>query len=194
MISNLFKTGLSSLEAISIIPSLQSNHNQKSTPQISKELQVEQIVEDTLLLLTQILSQKLDQNIGAEELKELATEVLASKRMETSLLQTKQKYNDLINKSGMLYQQARKISHSVGEFVSNINLFLESEELLVPLNDIQKAIGELNSERVERQFNYLIKIFTNNFQEVIDKNVQIVEKNMEQEIKVVNNLNKNIES
>ena len=66
--------------------------------------------------------------------------------------------------------------------------------MLVPLNDIQKAIGELNSERVERQFNYLIKIFTNNFQEVIDKNVQIVEKNMEQEIKVVNNLNKNIES
>ena len=37
-------------------------------------------------------------------MKELATEVLASKRLETSLLETKEKYNDLINKSGMLYQ------------------------------------------------------------------------------------------
>ena len=53
-------------------------------------------------------------------------------------------------------------------------MFLESEELLIPLKDIQKGIAELNSERVDKQCNYLIKIFTNNFQEVIDKNVGIV--------------------
>jgi len=50
----------------------------------------------------------------------------------------------------------------------------------------------LNSEKVEKQFNYLIKIFTNNFQEVIDKNVKLMEKSKNEEIKAIRNLNKNL--
>ena len=73
-------------------------------------------------------------------------------------------------------------------------MFLESEELLIPLKDIQKGIAELNSERVDKQCNYLIKIFTNNFQEVIDKNVGIVQRNMMEEIKVLKGINKSLES
>jgi len=52
----------------------------------------------------------------------------------------------------------------------------------------------LNSEKVEKQFNYLIKIFTNNFQEVIDKNVKLMEKSKNEEIKAIRNLNKNLEN
>jgi hypothetical protein len=53
--------------------------------------------------------------------------------MEANLLETKEKYNELVSKSSNLFQSARKISNSIGEFVTSINLFLESEELLVPL-------------------------------------------------------------
>lgn len=52
----------------------------------------------------------------------------------------------------------------------------------------------MNSEKVEKQFNYLIKIFTNNFQEVIDKNVKLMEKSKNEEIKAIRNLNKNLEN
>lgn len=41
--------------------------------------------------------------------------------------------------------------------------------------------------------NYLVKIFANNFQEIIDKNVRMTEKNMNEEIKLLKNLNKNLE-
>lgn len=51
-------------------------------------------------------------------------------------------------------------------------MFLESDEILVPLNEIQKGVSELLPEKVEKQMSYLIKIFANNFQEVIDKNVK----------------------
>ena len=64
----------------------------------------------------------------------------------------------------------------------------------MPLNDIQKGVCELNGERVEKQFGYLIKIFTNNFQEVIDKNVGMVEKNVGEEVRVLKGLNKNLEN
>jgi hypothetical protein len=59
--------------------------------------------------------------------------LLRSKSMEANLLETKEKYNELVSKSSNLFQSARKISNSIGEFVTSINLFLESEELLVPL-------------------------------------------------------------
>lgn len=99
-----------------------------------------------------------------------------------------------MNKSTALYQQARKISASVGEFITSINMFLESDELLVPLNEIQKGINDLVPEKVEKQMNYLVKIFANNFQEIIDKNVRMTEKTMNDEIKLMKNLNKNLES
>lgn len=73
-------------------------------------------------------------------------------------------------------------------------MFLESDEILVPLNEIQKGVSELLPEKVEKQMSYLIKIFANNFQEVIDKNVKTAEKNMTEEIKLLKNLNKNLES
>ena len=47
---------------------------------------------------------------------------------------------------------------------------------------------------MEKQFGYLIKIFTNNFQEVIDKNVAMVEKNVGEEVRVLKGLNKNLEN
>ncbi len=65
---------------------------------------------------------------------------------------------------------------------------------MIPLKQIQKGISELQPEKVEKQMNYLIKIFTNNFQQVIDKNVKITEYNMNEEIKLLKNLNKNLES
>jgi hypothetical protein len=40
--------------------------------------------------------------------------------------------------------------------------------------------------------NYLIKIFSNNFQELIDKNVRIAESNAGEEVKLFRNLNKNL--
>lgn len=73
-------------------------------------------------------------------------------------------------------------------------MFLESDEILVPLNEIQKGVSELLPEKVEKQMSYLIKIFANNFQEVIDKHVKTAEKNMTEEIKLLKNLNKNLES
>lgn len=73
-------------------------------------------------------------------------------------------------------------------------MFLESDELLVPLNQIQKGINELIPDKVERQINYLVKIFANNFQEIIDKNVRAAERSMGEEIKLMKNLNKNLES
>ena len=73
-------------------------------------------------------------------------------------------------------------------------MFLESDELLVPLNEIQKGINDLVPEKVEKQMNYLVKIFANNFQEIIDKNVRMTEKTMNDEIKLMKNLNKNLES
>lgn len=73
-------------------------------------------------------------------------------------------------------------------------MFLESDEILVPLNEIQKGVSELLPEKVEKQMSYLIKIFANNFQEVIDKNVKTAEKNMTEEIKLLKNLNKNLEN
>ncbi len=73
-------------------------------------------------------------------------------------------------------------------------MFLESDEILVPLNEIQKGVSELLPEKVEKQMSYLIKIFANNFQEVIDKHVKTAEKNMTEEIKLLKNLNKNLEN
>ena len=55
-------------------------------------------------------------------------------------------------------------------------------------------MGDLNADKVEKHFNYLIKIFTNNFQEVIDNNVRMVEKNLNEEIKSLKGLNKNLEN
>lgn len=49
---------------------------------------------------------------------------------------------------------------------------------MVPINEIQKGVNDLNSDKVEKHFNYLIKIFTHNFQEVIDRNVKVTEKNL----------------
>ena len=95
-----------------------------------------------------------------------------SKSLELSLLETKEKYNELVHKSTDLYAQARRISNSIGEFVTSINMFLETDELLVPLSEIQKAINDLLPEKVEKHVNYLVKIFANNFQEIIDKNVR----------------------
>jgi DUF438 domain-containing protein len=71
-------------------------------------------------------------------------------------------------------------------------MFLESDELLVPLNEIQKGINELIPDKVEKQINYLVKIFANNFQEIIDKNVRAAERSMGEEIKLLKNLNKNL--
>jgi hypothetical protein len=71
-------------------------------------------------------------------------------------------------------------------------MFLESDELLVPLNEIQKGINELIPDKVEKQINYLVKIFANNFQEIIDKNVRAAERSMVEEIKLMKNLNKNL--
>jgi DUF438 domain-containing protein len=71
-------------------------------------------------------------------------------------------------------------------------MFLESDELLVPLNEIQKGINELIPDKVEKQINYLVKIFANNFQEIIDKNVRAAERSMGEEIKLMKNLNKNL--
>lgn len=39
-----------------------------------------------------------------------------------------------------------------------------------------------------------MKIFANNFQEIIDKNVRIAEKNLNEEIRLIKNLNKNLET
>ncbi len=71
-------------------------------------------------------------------------------------------------------------------------MFLESDELLVPLNEIQKGINELIPDKVEKQINYLVKIFANNFQDIIDKNVRAAERSMGEEIKLMKNLNKNL--
>ena len=38
-------------------------------------------------------------------------------------------------------QQARRISTAIGDFVSVVNKLLESEEMMVPLRDIQKGIN-----------------------------------------------------
>jgi endo-1,4-beta-D-glucanase Y len=100
----------------------------------------------------------------------------------------------LAGRSSGLFQQARKISASVGEFITSINLFLESEELLVPLREIQKGINELTAERVEKQINYLIRIFENNFEEVIDRRIKKAEATLHEEIKLLKNLNKNLEA
>jgi endo-1,4-beta-D-glucanase Y len=100
----------------------------------------------------------------------------------------------LAGRSSGLFQQARKISASVGEFITSINLFLESEELLVPLREIQKGINELTAERVEKQINYLIRIFENNFEEVIDRRIKKAEATLHDEIKLLKNLNKNLEA
>ena len=47
---------------------------------------------------------------------------------------------------------------------------------------------------MDKQFNYLIKIFTNNFQEVIDKNIAITEKSVQEEVKLIKGLNKQLEN
>ena len=58
MISNFLKTGLSSLEAINLIP---TKHNEgiKSTSHGEETVHLDKIVEDTLSALFVILSQRL---------------------------------------------------------------------------------------------------------------------------------------
>ena len=197
MITNFLKSGFQSFESITTnIASLQNNQspsNHKTTTQNNPPIPIQKIVDQTIAILVEILSQKLGEKIQTAEIKQLTTDVMKSKSLENSLIQTKQRYNDLVNKSTNLYQQARRISNCIGEFINSINLFLESEELLIPLKQIQKGINELQPQRVEKQFSYLIKIFTNNFQQVIDKNVKVVQSNMGEEIKLLKNLNKNLE-
>lgn len=74
--------------------------------------------------LSKNLSEKLGEPVDEKEFKDLAEDLLRSKSMEASLLETKEKYNELVSKSSNLFQSARKISNSIGEFVTSINLFL----------------------------------------------------------------------
>lgn len=46
-----------------------------------------------------------------------------------------------MNKVSGLMQQARRISTAIVDFVSVVNKLLESEEMMVPLRDIQKGIN-----------------------------------------------------
>ena len=131
MITNFLKSGLS-LDSIPIISSMQTN-NQSSKPVTAPALQIDKVVEATLSALEQILSEKLGQKIEKDQFRQLSVDILKSQSLEASLVETKQKYNDLVNKSTLLYQQARKIGGSVGQFINSINIFIESEELLVPL-------------------------------------------------------------
>ncbi len=127
MITNFLKNGLSSLESIPIISSMQTNSTTQSPkpPVITNyPVQIEKIVEQTLAVLSVILSQRLGEKVETNEIRELADDVVKSKALQASLIDTKEKYNDLVNKSTTLYQQARKISNAFGEFISNINLFL----------------------------------------------------------------------
>lgn len=57
------------------------------------------------------------------------------------MVETKERYNDLVNKVSGLMQQARRISTAIGDFVYVVNKLLESEEMMVPLRDIQKGIN-----------------------------------------------------
>ena len=136
MITNFLKNGLSSFDSIPIISSMQNNSNaqpQKAPVIPISPAQVEKIVEQTLTVLSAVLSQRLGERVDSNEIKKITGDVMKSKALQASLIDTKEKYNDLVNKSSTLYQQARKISSSLGEFISNINLFLESEELMIPL-------------------------------------------------------------
>lgn len=74
--------------------------------------------------LSKNLSEKLGEPVDEKEFKDLAEDLLRSKSMEANLLETKEKYNELVSKSSNLFQSARKISNSIGEFVTSINLFL----------------------------------------------------------------------
>ena len=72
MFSNFLKSGLSSLESMSIIPSMQNNQNNKNQPIVVPPPSVEKIVEHTLELLFVTLSQKIGEEISKEEMKELS--------------------------------------------------------------------------------------------------------------------------
>jgi hypothetical protein len=97
-----------------------------------------------------------------------------------------------VRSSGLL-QEAKRISSSVGEFITSINLFLDSEELLVPLKEIQKGITELSADRVEKQMRYLISIFEHNFTEAIERRITAAQVTLHEELKLLKNLNKNLE-
>lgn len=112
---------------------------------------------------------------AGEAISELKGQVLRSKELESHLVETKEKFNELVDKSTALYQSARKISNSFCDFVSSINLFLQSEELMIPLKEIQKGINDLLPEKVEKHVNYLIKIFGNTFEELIEKKAKEIE-------------------
>ncbi len=65
--------------------------------------------------LSKNLSEKLGEPVDEKEFKDLAEDLLRSKSMEANLLETKEKYNELVSKSSNLFQSARKISNSIGE-------------------------------------------------------------------------------
>jgi hypothetical protein len=81
-------------------------------------------VQAVIRQLSKNLSEKLGEPVDEKEFKDLAEDLLRSKSMEANLLETKEKYNELVSKSSNLFQSARKISNSIGEFVTSINLFL----------------------------------------------------------------------
>ena len=72
MFSNFLKNGLSSLESMSIIPSMQNNPNNKNQQIVVPPPSVEKIVEHTLELLFVTLSQRIGEEISKEEMKELS--------------------------------------------------------------------------------------------------------------------------
>lgn len=50
----------------------------------------------------------------------------------------------------------------------------------MPLKEIQKGINELLPEKVEKQMNYLIRIFETNFQAVVERRIKIAESNLQE--------------
>jgi hypothetical protein len=59
MITSFLKSGLSSLESISIMSSMQGGSNPRGTPQTAPSLPIEKVVEDTLAALSSMLSERL---------------------------------------------------------------------------------------------------------------------------------------
>ena len=185
MINSFWKKASDSIATIQQ-HSLRNNTNptpSRATP--SPSAQVEPLTQHILNLINNQLAEQLGE-APPDAFEEVAQEVNSRLALEGQVVEAKERYNELAEKAGGLYQQARKISNAVGEFVSSLNLFLESEELLVPLEEIQKGINELQAERVERQINYLIRIFENNFQEVVEKKVGQVRGKMDNDLKLTN--------
>ena len=73
---------------------------------------------------------------------------MSSQMLEKSLLDTKEKFNTIITQLDNEHEQTREIVNLISNFIQFVSNSLHSEDMLIPLKDIEKGMAEYNPQKV----------------------------------------------